>query len=282
MTIRIGVNDSTQRNWQAEHTQAELARIGIQGEIVTFALPESGGDGITPAEQALLRGEIDAVVHALEHLPTTQPEGLCITALSAREDVSTTLLLHQASVDPKQWFKIKAGGILAGKGGTFKAQMLQSRGDLQWVDLSGDLPAELARLQSEELDGVLIPTAELMRAAVDTGAFVSILLDPRELIPTPGQGVIAWQTNRNDLPTRRIFRQIHHVEVSACTNIEREILRQLKDDAAYALGVWCERNALGHYNIYGACSIGGSMQQIKTSSSTFIGVPARVITMFGL
>ena len=45
-------------------------------------------------EHALLQRNIDLAVHSLKDLPTTQPEGLCISVVGTREDVRDVLVMN--------------------------------------------------------------------------------------------------------------------------------------------------------------------------------------------
>ena len=50
---------------------------------MSIPLTQMGGDGVfvMEIEHALMQKDIDLAVHSLKDLPTTQPEGLCISVV---------------------------------------------------------------------------------------------------------------------------------------------------------------------------------------------------------
>ena len=69
--------------------QPEIVVIKTSGDVFTEApLSQIGGKGLftKEIEEALLGGKIDLAVHSLKDLPTVLPIGLCLTAVSERED----------------------------------------------------------------------------------------------------------------------------------------------------------------------------------------------------
>ena len=117
--IRIGTRGSKLALWQAEFTQAQLANAGIQSELViikttgdqiqhlSFDKIEGKGFFTKEIEEALLRGDVDMAVHSMKDLPTTQPAGLAITAVSYREDPADWLLVRPEAMEDGQLFKLK-------------------------------------------------------------------------------------------------------------------------------------------------------------------------------
>src|SRR5436305_14689400 len=66
-----------------------IERIQTTGDTKSgVPLTQVGGDGVfvIEIEHALLQKNIDLAVHSLKDLPTTQPEGLSICVVGARED----------------------------------------------------------------------------------------------------------------------------------------------------------------------------------------------------
>jgi porphobilinogen deaminase len=92
-------------------------------------------------------------------------------------------------------------------------------------------------------------------------------LNPKELIPLAGQGVIAYLTRKDDLPTRRILQQIHHPHVSACTNIERTIKNLFRKRGL--IGAYCERDAQDNFHLW-VCDATG--KTIRVSQNTHFGL----------
>ncbi len=274
--IKIGTSINKQALWQAEYTQAALARIGQESEIVQINTPNPSvvGSVHKAIADALLRGEVDVAVYALDEVSIQQPEGLVITAVSQREDPVDWLVLRKEAFVSTEIFKVKKGGVLGAASKAQKAQMLDYRPDVQITDLLEDSFLRLEKLHAGNYDAIFLAAVDVKRLSLDLSDFEIVVLNPREFVPGIGQGVLAWQCNRDDLATRRIFKQIHHSEVSACTNIERKVRQLMESDS---LAVHCARDAGGNFHINAAYEINGEMRRKHLSSSTSIGVAEKIV-----
>jgi hydroxymethylbilane synthase len=289
MNIRIGTRGSKLALWQAEHTQAELSRIGISSELViiktkgdvvqdlSFDKMEGKGFFTREIEDALLRGEIDVAVHSMKDLSTQQPEGLVITAVSYREDAADWLLIRRDVYAEKGILRLPPGARVGTSASRRKAQLLDIRPDVTALDLRGNVPTRLEKLRQGDYDAIVLAAAGLNRLGLDLSDLAIVQMNPREFVPAPGQAVLAWQTNRDDLTTRRIFKQIHHAAVSACTNIERGVLQLLDGGCQLPLGVYCERDAAGNFHTVAAGIIDGEMRRVHISSTTRLGIAEKVV-----
>jgi hydroxymethylbilane synthase len=97
-TVTVGSRGSDLALWQTRWVIARLQqvrrdvefriqRITTRGDVVRDrALSQVGGKGlfVKEIETALLIGEIDLAVHSLKDMPTELPEGLTISAVTAR------------------------------------------------------------------------------------------------------------------------------------------------------------------------------------------------------
>lgn len=287
--LRIGTRGSKLALWQAHYTQAELARIGVESELViiktqgdvvqhlSFDKLEGKGFFTKEIEDALLRGDIDLAVHSMKDLPTSPPDGLVITAVSYRDNPADWLLLRPESVDTSQVFKLKQGAVVGTSANRRKAQLLDFRPDVQLKDIRGNVPTRLDKLRSGDFDAIFLAAAGVSRLELDISDLVLVELNPREFVPAPAQGVLAWQTNRGDTATRMILRQLHRPDISACTNVERKVLQLMSGGCQLPLGVHCERDANGNYHAFAACEIEGTLRRARVSSSTNAGVAEQLI-----
>ncbi len=275
MKIRLGTSGSALAVKYAEYTVAELTRIGVEAEVVIIqAAGDLEASNTKSTDAALLRGEVDVVVHAMDTLPTQQPEGLVITAVSKREYPADLLVVRPEAFVRNEIFKVIKSGIIGASARHRIAQLLDYRPDMTSKDIQGDLYSQLAQLRSGQVDAIILAAADVNQLSVDLSDVETVVLNTREFVPAPGQGVIAWQCNVDDLATRRIFRQIHHPEVSACTNIERRVLQIMGED--FPLGVHCERDANGNFHCFAAGEMDGEMRRMQLSSSTNFGVAEKI------
>lgn len=287
--LKIGTRGSKLALWQAEFTQAELRRIGVESELVIiktkgdlvqhlgFDKMEGKGFFTKEIEDALLRGEIDLAVHSMKDLPTNQPEGLVITAVSYRDNPADLLIMRPEALMPGQIFKLKSGAKVGTSAARRKAQMRHFRPDAELADLRGNVPTRLEKLRRGEYDAIFLAAAGVGRLGLDLSGLEIVELNPREFVPAPAQGVLAWQTHRDDLPTRRLLKQIHHPEISACTNVERRVLQLMDGGCQLPLGVHATRDTAGNFHVFAACELGGALRQAQISQSTSFGLAEKVM-----
>ncbi len=288
--IRIGTRGSKLALWQANYTKAALAEIGVEAELVIiktqgdkiqhlgFDKLEGKGFFTKEIEDSLLRGDIDMAVHSMKDLPTQAPDGLAITAVSYRADPSDWLVINKQNADLNQIFNLKENPIVGTSSARRKAQFKHFRPDVTLKDIRGNVPTRLQKLKDGNFDAILLAAAGLSRLEMDLSDFVIYKMNPKEFVPAPAQGVLAWQTNRADRPTRQLLKQLHHPEVSATTNIERKVLKLAEGGCHMPLGVYCTQDVNAHFHVWAAKAEtwDGPVKQIRMSSSTSAGLAEKV------
>ncbi|MDX1909915.1 MAG: hydroxymethylbilane synthase [Saprospiraceae bacterium] len=287
--LRIGTRGSKLALWQAEFTQKQLAGAGIDSELVIiktqgdlvqhlgFDKLEGKGFFTKEIEDALLRGEIDLAVHSMKDLPTTQPEGLVIAAVSYRDNPADLLVIRKEAFTPEVLLKFKPGAVVGTSANRRKAQLLAYRPDAQIKDIRGNVPTRLEKLRTGDFDAIFLAAAGVRRLGLDMSDFEIMELPPRDFVPAPAQGVLAWQTNREDIAVRKILQKIHHPEISACTNVERRVLQLMEGGCQLPLGAYCERDQAGNYHAFVACEINGHLRRARHSSSTRLGLAEHLV-----
>jgi hydroxymethylbilane synthase len=289
MMLRIGTRGSELALWQAHFTQNALRAIGIESELVIiktkgdqiqhlgFDKMEGTGFFTKEIEDALLAGTIDVAVHSMKDLPTRQPDGLVITAVSYREDPADWLFIRRDALDTSRVLRLKTNAVVGTSASRRKAQMLDIRPDVTMKDIRGNVPTRLEKLRQGDFDAIFLAAAGVKRLGLNISDFEVVRLDPREFIPAPAQGVLAWQTLRDDTFTRTVLKKIHHPEVSAVTNVERQTLRLMGGGCHEPLGVHCYRDANGFYHVHAACQLHDSLHRAYMSSNTHSGLAERLV-----
>ncbi len=289
--IRIGTRGSKLALWQAEylrralaehHIESELLIIKTQGDRIqhlSFDKMEGKGFFTKEIEDHLLRGEVDVAVHSMKDLPTTAPPGLTITAVSYREDPSDWLVIRQSRVKNEQLLKLPREAVVGTSSARRKAQMLDFRPDIAIKDIRGNVPTRLEKLRQGQFDAILLAGAGLTRLGIDLSEFHVIRFNPREFVPAPAQGVLAFQTCTEDTQIRRLLRHIHHEDVAARTNIERRVLQLADGGCQMPIGVYCERDATGNYHVWAAKadSWNSPLKRARLSQSTSHQLAERVL-----
>lgn len=272
--LKIGILNHSLVRRQAAFTQSELQGIGVESEIIIFDSEKADGNALTgPIEAALLQGAIQLTVQAMPNLPTAQAGGLVITALSRRANPAELLAIRPDAVDKTQIFKLKSGAVVHTATTRRKAQLLDIRPD---IDIRA-IPGNLHRLRAGACDAIFLQAATVQLLQTDLSDLEVLELNPREFVPAPAQGVLAWQTHRDDLPTRRLLKPLHHADVAALTNVERKLLQLLDDEAS--LAAFVERDAAGNYHAVAAVDLDGRLRRARLSQSTRAGLAEKLAAL---
>lgn len=280
--IIIGTRGSALALWQAEFTRKELEKAGVsstlkiiktRGDMIqhlSFDKIEGKGFFTKELEEALLVGDIDLAVHSMKDLPTTQPEGLCIAAVSYRENPADALLVRTERLADGEDLRLHRGARVGTSSVRRKAQLADLRPDLEMVDIRGNLPTRIEKLHTQDLDAIMLAQAGLNRLGPALDGITLVPLHPREFIPAPAQGVLAYQTLASDMELRKLLLRIHHTQVAQCTNVERKVLQSIGGGCHLPLGVYCELDQMGYYHAWAAYSPGltDQLRRAHYSSST--------------
>lgn len=249
--IRIGTRGSDLALWQAHHVKDRLLAAGAEVEITIFktqgdkiqhlSLDKLEGKGFftKELEDALLQNHIDLAVHSHKDLPTVNPEGLSIAAVSEREDPSELLLIRKESCDLQLAFNFKKNTILGTSSARRKVQMKQFRPDIELKDIRGNVPTRIDKLRRGEFDAILLAKAGVERLKLDLSDLVVIELDPRQFVPAPAQGVLALQIREDDSLLNDFLKKVIHDDaVSQSISVERKILNLFEGGCHMPLGAY--------------------------------------------
>ena len=171
--LRLGTRTSRLATWQAEHVAAalEAAWPGLRVELVPFVtqgdktldkpLPEIGGKGLftVELEAALLSGRIDLAVHSLKDLPTDDPDGLTVGAITEREDP------RDAWVSPSGALldELPEGAVVGTSSLRRGSQLLRRRPDLEIRSIRGNVETRIRKTHEEGYHATVLACAGLGR-----------------------------------------------------------------------------------------------------------------------
>jgi uroporphyrinogen III methyltransferase/synthase len=187
-------------------------------------------------EDALLAGEADFAVHSFKDLPTQERQGLAVTAICGRQWPQDCLLAKRpvGSIDelPKS-ARVGTSSLRRA------AQLRHLRPDLQLVPLRGNVQTRIRKLQTTDLDAIILARAGLERLGLAEA--ISVVFDPRQFIPAPAQGALAVQTRSDDKETVEIVRTIDDESARALVLAERQVLVTMKCGCHAPVGAYAER-----------------------------------------
>lgn len=233
MKINIGTRGSRlaqiQTAWVAR--QLEAAVVGLETEcviiktlgdkILDVALDKIGDKGlfVKELEHALLDGTADLAVHSLKDMPTEVTPGLSFSDIPLREDPRDVLILKPGY---HRLEDLPIGAIIGTGSKRRKYQLLALRPDIKVVDIRGNIETRMNKIETENLDGVILAAAGLHRAGYRDR--ITQYLDPEVFIPAAGQGALALQYRTGDERVRKILETIVHRSSCAVVQAERSFL----------------------------------------------------------
>lgn len=260
--IKIGTRGSRLALWQADFLSARLQDFGFQTDIhviktkgdkiqdLSFDKIEGKGFFTKEIEDALIDKKVDLAVHSMKDLPTTQPEGLVLCGVSYRADANDLLLINKAKLDPSLPYKLSEQAIVGTSSARRKCLINHLAANPIIKDVRGNVPTRIEKLRSGQYDAIILAKAGIMRLDLDLNEFEVVELNPKEFVPAPAQGVLAYQCRADDLDVRKKLQQIHNSEVSKLTNIERRVLQLFDGGCHLPLGVYCYQDSSSNYHCH--------------------------------
>lgn len=214
-------------------TQFDVEIIKTKGDkILDTALSKIGDKGLftKEIETALLNNDIDLAVHSLKDLPTVQPAGLKIGAVSRRETPNDVFI-------SKNYDSIEAlpeGARVATGSLRRRSQLLAYRPDLEIVEIRGNVPTRIEKFLASDLDGMVLAFAGVHRLGLDI--HIKQVIPTEILLPAVGQGVMAVEIRETDAEIAAMLDAINDAETRACITAERAFLRRLEGGCQVPIG----------------------------------------------
>lgn len=292
-TLIIGTRGSELALWQANFVKDSLADIGIAAELkiiktqgdrilnLSFDKLEGKGFFTKELEEELLGGTIDIAVHSHKDLPTENPPGLIIAAVSEREDPSELLLILKDCVDVRQKLSLKFGAQVGTSSNRRKAQLLAHRPDLEIHELRGNVNTRVNKLRGESYDAIMLAKAGVSRINLDLSGLHVETLTPNELIPAPAQGVLAIQIRESDKELFDAMQALNHPDVAEQLAVERTVLKLFGGGCHLPLGCYCRKED-GMFQVFTSKADEGDEfpDRLFLEAPTTEGLAERVVAKF--
>ena len=252
--LRIATRRSRLALWQAEFVREQLQRTHreLRVELVTIQtrgdrildrpLSQVGGKGlfVKELEKALLEQRADLAVHSLKDIPGFFPEGLELSTVLKRDHPGDALILRKGS-----GLKDLPSSALVGTSSLRRAAQLKHlRPDLEIHPLRGNVTTRLKKLDDGEVDAAVLAVSGLHRLGLEDR--ITLVLDPKQMLPAIGQGVLGLETRSGDDQTRNLLQFLEDKPTRDCITAERMVLQQLEGNCQVPLAGHCilEKNTL--------------------------------------
>jgi hydroxymethylbilane synthase len=233
--LKIGTRGSKLALWQATWVKNALEKafpsepidleiIKTRGDKITdVPLAQVGGSAlfVKELEQALQDKRIDIAVHSMKDMPSRIADGLAIGAVPEREAPWDILV----SKGNRSFEELPAGARIGTSSLRRQAQLLSARPDLAMVSLRGNLDTRIRKLDTEDMDAIVVAAAGVKRLDFDDR--ISEYLDPTLLLPAVGQGALCIEIRENDPEAARRTAVLDHPDTHIAVRAERAFLRKL-------------------------------------------------------
>jgi len=283
-TLRIGTRASALALWQARHVEAllskrpgapciELVHIRTAGDAqreVPLWQTEGRAFFTREIDAALEQGTIDAAVHSLKDLPTALAPGLALAATLARQDPRDALLTR-AGESLRQLPPRARIGTSSLRRRAFVARI---RPDAVPVELRGNVPTRIERLQRGDYDAIILAAAGLARLGLTQ--HVTEFLSPEEFPPAVSQGVIGVCARADDEATLGLLRALDDAAARLAVSAERSLLQRLEGGCQVPLGALAEARGDTLELTAAVCALDGSRE--LRARGTASASPCRSLT----
>lgn len=242
--LRIGTRASALALWQARHVETlirglpsappvEIVHIKTEGDVrndVPLWAVRGRAFFTKEIDRALLAGEVDVAVHSLKDLATVLEDGLELAAVLTREDPRDALVSRSGA----RLSALAAGARIGTSSLRRRAFLTRLRPDAVLLELRGNVPTRIERVQGGDYDAIVLAAAGLRRLGLQQ--HIAELLPPDEFPPAVSQGAIGVCARADDSETVRWLRPLDDPAARLATAAERALLRRLEGGCQVPLG----------------------------------------------
>jgi hydroxymethylbilane synthase len=239
-----------------ERTGVSVELVGVTtfGDVTRAELAQIGGTGVfaSALREHLLAGQVDLAVHSLKDLPVAPAPGLVLAAVPVREDPRDAL----AARDGAKFADLPPGATVGTGSPRRAAQLRLLRPDIRPVPVRGNAGTRLGKVESGELDAVLLASAGLARIGrLDA---VTQIFEPEEMLPAPGQGALAVECRAGDTDLAGLLAQVDDPASRAAVTAERAVLAGLAAGCSAPIGAYAAGTEILQLRAVVAALDGGS------------------------
>ncbi|MGD9181279.1 MAG: hydroxymethylbilane synthase [Desulfobacterales bacterium] len=234
--IKIGTRGSKLALWQANWVKSvleekfpphtvELIIIKTQGDkILDAPLAKVGGKGlfVKEIEHALLTRHVDIAVHSMKDMPAEIPDGLCVGAVPERENPSDVFISRSGL----GFEELDSGSIIGTSSLRRGAQLRHARPDMVIQPLRGNLDTRLKKLETENLDAIVLAAAGVKRLNLEHK--ITEYLNPDMILPAIGQGALCIEIRNDDPIIGPLVESLDHALTRTIVKGERAFLNRLQ------------------------------------------------------
>jgi hydroxymethylbilane synthase len=231
---------------QTKTIMAALAQAGIPSTLLEIttrgdtvqdrSIAAIGTDNVfvKELEYALRDERADYAVHSCKDLPSALSADMQLAAITRREDARDAYCSERYPT----FAALPPGARVGTSSPRRRAQLRALRPDLVYDDVRGNVDTRLRKLAAGQVDALVLAMAGLRRLGLlDCHATP---LCPSQLMPAPGQGVLAVECRTDDPVTAARLAPLDHPPSRAAAIAERGFLAALGAGCSVPAGALAE------------------------------------------
>lgn len=216
----------------------EVVGINTLGDIdKKTSISQMGGKGVfvRAIEEALKDGRIDIAVHSLKDMTSEIEDGLEIIYFGERARRNDIVVLnekHRGKTELENGMRVATGSLRR----KFLLAMDEKSYDI--AEIRGNIESRIAKLDTEGFDAIILSRAAIDRLDLADGLRGRIIdLDEEEFLPSPCQGVIALEVNKENHELKEMLKSIQNEKTDFEVGIERAFLAESGASCNKPLGI---------------------------------------------
>lgn len=249
MKVRVGTRGSNlaliQTNWAIDKLKEKFPEVEFEVKVIKtkgdkilhLSLDKIGDKGlfVKEIESQLLEGDIDLAVHSMKDMPAEVVKGLKFAAVPKREDPRDVIILRDGI---EKFEELPIGATIGTGSKRRKYQLLRKRPDLNIVPIRGNIETRISKIQSENLDGIVLAASGVIRAGLEDK--ITEYLPIELMIPAPAQGALALEIRENDEKLESMINSIKDEISQIQIDAERSYLAGIDGSCHIPMGAYCQ------------------------------------------
>lgn len=171
----------------------------------------------------------------MKDMPSEVCPGLAFTYTPVREDARDVLVLKHPI---KSLEELPQGATIGTGSKRRKYQLLNARPDLNIVPIRGNIDTRISKIETENLDGVVLAAAGIKRIGreEEIGYYIPVEI----VLPAPAQGALAIEIRENDEKIYDLIRPIEDRLSQMQIEAERAFLDGVEGSCHLPIGAYAE------------------------------------------
>ncbi|MCB0329338.1 MAG: hydroxymethylbilane synthase [Bdellovibrionales bacterium] len=197
-------------------------------------------------EEGVVSGELDLALHSGKDVPCDIHPLTCLQPVLERASPTDLFIGRKLENGSRLSFEaLPRGGVVGTASLRRRAQLHRLRKDLKVIELRGNVPTRLRKLDEGQADGLILAAAGVERLGVLDGESVERFV-PAQMLPAVNQGMLCVQLLATNISLLDMLKKLVSEEASACFFAERRVAEILEGDchSAVAIHAQCDSERL--------------------------------------